>query len=124
LTITKLFSILQWQKKRLTRGQKIQHMVNCKPAHATAEPLGELFVIDYKEKKYTCRAIQINGRVVYQVNFNSSYLYLTKSINQHGIPFWTSIPQDLKLRRIVEQLGKQLEDHLIKVLCVTTTALK
>ena|SRR5437762_11940748 len=99
-------------------------MLNCKPAQALAQPLGELFVINYKEKNYTCRAININGRVVYQFNFNGSYLYLTKSINQHGIPFWTSIPQDLKLRRVVEQLGKQLEDHLIKVLCVTTTALK
>ena len=99
-------------------------MLNCKPLQASAEPLGELFVIEFKEKKYTCRAIQINGRVVYQVDFNGSCLYLTKSINQHGIPFWTSIPQDLKLRHVVEQLGKQLEDHLINILCVTTTALK
>ena len=99
-------------------------MLNCKPVQASVEPLGELFVIDYNEKKYTCRAIQINGRVVYQLNFNGSYLYLTKSINQHGIPFWTAIPQDLKLRHIVAELGKQLEDHLIKALCVTTTALK
>jgi hypothetical protein len=99
-------------------------MLNCKPVQASAELLGELFVIDYKEKKYTCQAMQINGRVVYQLNFNGSYLYLTKSINQHGIPFWTAIPQDLKLRRIVADLGRQLEDHLIKILCVTTTALK
>jgi hypothetical protein len=99
-------------------------MLNCKPGQVLAEPPGDWFVIDYREKKYNCRALKINGRIVYQLNFKNSYLYLTKSINQHGIPFWTSIPQDLKLRRIVEQLGRQLEDHLIKTLCVTTTALK
>ena len=84
----------------------------------------EVFFIEFKEKKYGCRAIKVNGRVLYQVNFNNSCLYLTKSINQHGIPFWTSIPQDLKLRRLVSDLGSQLENHLITVLCVTTTASK
>jgi hypothetical protein len=30
----------------------------------------------------------------------------------------------LKLRHLVAELGRQLEDHLIEALCVTTTALK
>jgi hypothetical protein len=98
-------------------------MVN--PKQAPAEILGESFFIEFNGKEYTCRAIKANGRVLYQVNFNGgSYMYLTKTINQHGFPFWTAIPQDLKLRRIVAELGKQLEDHLIKTLCATTTALK
>ncbi|TMI97012.1 MAG: hypothetical protein E6H06_02625 [Bacteroidetes bacterium] len=99
-------------------------MVNCKPGQPPAEFFGDNFVIEFKQKKYNCRAIRANGRIIYQVNFNGSCLYLTKSINQHGIPFWTSIPQDLKLRHIVAELGKQLEDHLIEALCVTTTVLK
>lgn len=99
-------------------------MVNCKPEKPLAEFLDEGFFIEFKGQQYCCRAIKANGRVLYQIKFNSSYLYITKTINQHGIPFWTAIPQDLKLRRIVADLGKQLEDHLIKTLCATTTALK
>ncbi len=99
-------------------------MVTCKPVQPSAEIIGESFFIELKGSKYKCLAIKANGRVLYQVSFNSSYLYLTKTINQHGIPFWTAVPQDLKLRRIVAELGKQLEDHLIKLLCATTTALK
>ncbi|SRR6266487_2618247 len=100
-------------------------MVNCNPEQPAAEILGESFFIEFKGKKYNCRAIKVNGRVLYQINFNGgSYLYLTKSINQHGIVFWTSIPQDLKLRHIVSVLGDQIENHLITSLCVTTTALK
>ena len=99
-------------------------MVTCKPGQPSVEILGESFFIEFKEKKYSCRAFKANGRILYQVNFKGSYLYLTKSINQHGIPFWTSVPQDLKLRRIVTELGNQLENHLIASLCVTTTALK
>jgi hypothetical protein len=99
-------------------------MVTCKPGRPSPEVIGESFFIEFKGENYPCRAFRANGRILYQVNFNKSYLYITKTINQHGIPFWTAIPQDLKLRRIVAELGKQLEDHLIKILCVTTTALK
>ena len=95
-----------------------------KTRQAVAEALGEGFFIEFKSKQYYCRAYQANGRVLYQVNFNGSCLYITKTINQHGIPFWTAIPQDLKLRHIVAELGKQLEDHLIQTLCATTTVLK
>jgi len=99
-------------------------MVTCKPGKPATEILGESFFIEFNGHNYSCRAIRANGRILYQINFHSSFLYITKSINQHGIPFWTAIPQDLKLRRIVAALGNQLEDHLIKALCVTTTALK
>ncbi|SRR6266498_4857716 len=99
-------------------------MVTCKPGQTSAEILGESFFIEFKGKKYSCRTIKANERIIYQINFNGSYLYLTKSINQHGIPFWTSIPQDLKLRRVVSELGNQLENHLIRALCVTTTVSK
>ena len=85
------------------------------------EIVGKPFFIEFKKKKYICRAIKVNGRILYQINFNSSCLYLTKTINQHGIPFWTSVPQDLKLRSIVYDLGNQIEHHLITQLCATTT---
>ena len=99
-------------------------MVNCKPERPKFEVLGESFFIEFKGERYNCRAIAANGRILYQVNFNRSFLYITKTINQHGVPFWTAIPQDLKLRRIVAEIGKQLEDHLIRTLCATTTVLK
>lgn len=99
-------------------------MVTCKPGQPLVEILGESFFIEFKGEQYSCTAMKANGRILYQIRFTSSYLYITKTINEHGIPFWTAIPQDLKLRRIVAQLGSQLEDHLIQALCVTTTALK
>ena len=99
-------------------------MIPGKIEQPVVESLGEGFFIEFNGKQYYCRAFKTNGRVLYQINFNTSYLYITKTINQHGIPFWTAIPQDLKLRRVVNELGKQLEDHLIKTLCATTTALK
>lgn len=99
-------------------------MVNCKPGRPSVEIIGENFCIEYKGENYPCRAIHVKGRVLYQIQFNKSQLYITKTINQHGVPFWTAIPQDLKLRRIVAQLGSQLEDHLIQTLCATTTVSK
>ena len=99
-------------------------MVTCNSVEHPPEVIGEIFFIELNEKEYTCVAIRANGRILYRINFNGSYLYLTKTINQHGIPFWTAIPQDLKLRRVVAELGRQLEDHLIKALCVITTASK
>jgi hypothetical protein len=36
---------------------------------------------------------------------------LTKSINQHRLPFWTSVPQDIKLISIITELGRQIEKH-------------
>jgi len=96
-------------------------MVTCNPGQPSVRALGEEFFIKFRGEHYGCQAIAANGRVLYQIRFNHSALYITKTINQHGIPFWTAIPQDLKLRRTVAELGRQLEDHLIQTLCATTT---
>jgi hypothetical protein len=86
--------------------------------------LGDRFIMEFKGEKCWCQAIRANGRILYQIKFDRSFLYITKTINQHGIPFWTAIPQDLKLRHMVTEIGNQLEDHLIRTLCATTTASK
>ena len=88
------------------------------------EFVGDSFLVEYKGNQYNCRAIKINDRMVYQIDFNGSFVYLTKSINQHRIDFWTSVPQDLKLTRLAYETGKQIENHLISQLCATTTASK
>jgi len=62
--------------------------------------------------------------MLYQIDFNGSFVYLTKSINQHGFDFWTPVPQDLKLRHLAYEIGKQIENHLISKLCATTTVSK
>jgi hypothetical protein len=99
-------------------------MVTCKTGDPSPEIVGDSFWIEHRNESYPCRAIRANGRILFEVKFHKSKLYITKTINQHGIPFWTAIPQDLKLRHLVAELGRQLEDHLIEALCVTTTALK
>jgi hypothetical protein len=73
--------------------------------------IGESFLITFREKQYGCRAIKANDRMLYQVDFNGSCLYLTRALNQHRIPFWTTIPQDLKLRQVAYELGNQIENH-------------
>ena len=82
------------------------------------------FFIGYNGKQYSCRAIRANDRMLYQIDFNGSPVYLTKSINQHGIDFWTPVPQDVKLRHLAHEIGKQIENHLISQLCATTTVSK
>jgi len=99
-------------------------MVTCNPGKPSVEFIGERFFIEFRGKNHSCQAIGANGRILYQIEFDNSYLYITKTINQHGIPFWTAIPQDLKLRHTVTDIGKQIEDHLIQTLCATTTASK
>ncbi len=88
------------------------------------EIVGDIFPVEYNGKEYNCGAIKINDRMVYQINFNGSLVYLTKSINQHRIDFWTPVPQDLKLTRLAYEIGKQIENHLISQLCATTTVSK
>jgi hypothetical protein len=70
------------------------------------EFVGDIFPVEYNGKEYNCGAIKINDRMVYQINFNGSLVYLTKSINQHRIDFWTPVPQDLKLTRLAYEKGK------------------
>ena len=89
-----------------------------------AELVHDSFCVEYNGKQYTCRAIRANDRMLYQIDFNGSLIYLTKSINQHRIDFWTSVPQDLKLTRLAYETGKQIENHLISQLCATTTVSK
>ena len=89
-----------------------------------AEFVGESFHLQYNGKQYNCRGIQANDRMLYQIDFNGSFVYLTKSINQHGFYFWTPVPQDLKLRHLAYEIGKQIENHLISQLCATTTVSK
>lgn len=76
-----------------------------------SEFIGEGFFITFRDKQYTCRAIKANDRMLYQINFNGSSLYLTRALNQHRIPFWTTIPQDVKLIQIAHELGNQIEKH-------------
>ena len=89
-----------------------------------AEFVGDSFHVQYNGKQYNCRGIQANDRMLYQIDFNGSFVYLTKSINQHGFDFWTPVPQDLKLRHLAYEIGKQIENHLISQLCATTTVSK
>jgi hypothetical protein len=75
------------------------------------EFIGDSFFITFRKKEYSCRAIKANDRMLYQIKFNGCTLYLTKSINQHRLPFWTSVPQDIKLISIITELGRQIEKH-------------
>jgi len=84
----------------------------------------EPFFVELNNKQYKCLAIKANDRMLYKVDFNNSCLYVTKAINQHGIPFWTVVPQDAKLRAIAYELGRQIEKHIIDQLCATTTVSK
>jgi hypothetical protein len=70
------------------------------------------FLIEYNGKTYTCKPIERNGSILYQVNFNTSYLYLTQSNDRNGI-FWTTIPADNKLKHIAQILGEKIENHLM-----------
>ena len=99
-------------------------MVTCNAGKPSVERVGDPFVIEFKKQRYPCQAIGANGRILYQIKLSNACLYITKTINQHGIPFWTAIPQDLKLRHTVADIGKQIEDHLIQTLSATTTASK
>ena len=88
------------------------------------EVVSDSFPIEYNGQQYNCREIRVNDRMLYQIDFNGSFVYLTKSINQHRIDFWTPVPQDLKLTRLAYEIGKQIENHLISQLCATTTVSK
>jgi len=75
------------------------------------EILGEPFYIELNNREYSCLAIRANDRMLYKIKFNGSALFVTRALNQHRIPFWTSIPQDPKLLPIVAKLGRQIEKH-------------
>jgi len=75
------------------------------------EIVGESFLIRLRGKEYRCQAYKANERMLYQINFNGRLLYVTRALNQHRIPFWTTIPQDWKLRTVAYELGNQIEKH-------------
>jgi hypothetical protein len=75
------------------------------------EIVGDSFLIIFKNKQYSCQAIKANDRMLYRIDFNGTHLYITRTLNQHRIPFWTTIPQDLKLRQVAYELGNQIENH-------------
>lgn len=75
------------------------------------EIVGQPFYIELNNRQYSCLPIRANDRMLYKINFNSSVLFVTRTLNQHRIPFWTSIPQDPKLRPVVYELGRQIEKH-------------
>jgi len=70
----------------------------------------EGFFIEYNEKQYECVPIEKNGRMIYQIKFPSSYIYLTEAKAINGENFWTSLPPDSKLNHIIPVLGKQIEN--------------
>ena len=72
------------------------------------------FTIDYRDHAYTCEGIKRNNSIFYRIKFHTSYLYLTRAISQNGSAFWTSIPQDPKLRHVVQELGEKIQNHLKK----------
>jgi len=75
------------------------------------EIVGDPFFIVVNNREYSCLPIRANDRILYKINFNNSVLYVTKALNQHRIPFWTSIPQDPTLRPIVSELGRKIDKH-------------
>ena len=81
--------------------------------YKTMEPeiVGDLFYIEFNKRQYSCLPLRANDRMLYKIKFNNSVLFVTKALNQHGISFWTSIPQDPRLRPVVSELGRQIEKH-------------
>jgi hypothetical protein len=71
----------------------------------------EKFLVEVNGKTYECRPIDRGGSTLYQINFNSSYLYLTVATDRDGQNFWTSIPADRKLSHIVKELSEKIENH-------------
>jgi hypothetical protein len=71
----------------------------------------ETFPIEFNGKHYDCNAVEDEGTIVYMVNFGETKLLLTQGTSQQGEPFWTTIPQDLKLKQVARQLGEKIENH-------------
>lgn len=69
-----------------------------------------VFTIEYRGKTYPCGRITKNNTLLYRVGFPESYLYLTKAIGLDGAGFWTSIPENRKLRQVVKELGDIIEN--------------
>lgn len=70
----------------------------------------ESFFIEFNETHYECVPMEKNGRIIYQIKFPGSTIYLTQAKDRNGKQFWTSVPQDSKLSHIVVIIGKQIEN--------------
>ena len=81
----------------------------------------EKFPIELNGKTYECKPIEKGGSMLYQINFNNSYLYLTVATDRKGDSFWTSIPADNKLKQVVKLLSEKIENHYKQEVCVITT---
>jgi hypothetical protein len=75
------------------------------------EIVGDSFLIKLRGKEYRCQAYKANERMLYQININGRPLYVTRALNQHRIPFWTTVPQDFKFRTFAYEIGNQIEKH-------------
>jgi len=75
------------------------------------EIVGESFLIELRGREYQCQAFKANDRMLYQINFNGRHLYLTRAINEHRVPFWTTVPQNLTLITVARELGRKIEKH-------------
>ena len=70
----------------------------------------ESFFIKFNETHYECVPMEKNGRIIYQIKFPGSTIYLTQAKSLNGKQFWTAVPQDSKLSHIVAIMGKQIEN--------------
>jgi hypothetical protein len=68
-----------------------------------------VFTIEFRGKIYSCGRITKNNTLLYRVAFPESYLYLTKAVTPDGTTFWTSIPEDIKLKHVVKELGEIID---------------
>jgi len=70
----------------------------------------ESFFIELNDKEYTCVPLEKNGRIIYQIKFPGSSIYLTEAQDRNGTKFWTSIPPDPKLNHIISIFAKQIQN--------------
>jgi len=63
--------------KKLVLNTKNISTLDCDKKFMNQGTTNEKFPIEFNGKTYECRPIEKSGRMLYQINFNSSYLYLT-----------------------------------------------
>jgi hypothetical protein len=73
----------------------------------------EAFLIEHNGSEYVCVPMEVNGRLLFKINFGKSYLYVTKGVSARGEDFWACVPEDLKLKQLVRQIGEQIENHYL-----------
>lgn len=67
------------------------------------------FQIEYNGHEYRCDPILRGSSTLYRIHFPKSQLYVVKATSAQGQSFWTSIPEDFKLKHLVQQLGAIIE---------------